>query len=245
MNDQYAMSYDYFEEEEEWYPVYSPKFPIDCVVAVQSDHQLDEQGFPGLNTKGWHGRVEDTLTNGSKTVCSINLDSPTIASLPEAFLKMLCEESPLPSFEFLIDELQVTAPRDTVEEAVAAQRALYHRYFWGDIEKDQQATRIHRIMMKNPSGSDLENWLDFFQNEVQYPLPAVAAGLVFTQLPHGTPVEVVGIEGLDEEECFGIIASVRKGRAIISYPLMELGPASEHARCWPIKDYQYWADFML
>lgn len=238
------MSYEYFEDEE-WYPIYSPKLPAGSVVAVTADNQLDKQGFPGLSTKGWHGRVDEALTDGNRVIYSIELDSPTIASLPEAFLKMLCEESPLPCFEFLAEELQTASPRDTIEEATASQRAVYHRYFWGDIEKDQQATRIHRIMMKNPSSSDLENWLDFFQNEVQYPLPAVAAGLIFTQLPHGTPVEVVGIEGLDEEDCYGIIASVKKGRAIISYPLMELGPASEEAQCWPIKDYQYWADFML
>lgn len=238
------MSYDYFEEEE-WYAVRSPKFPVGSVVMVTADNELDEQSFPGLSTQGWYGRVEEALTDGRTTVYAIQLDSTTIASLPDGFLKTLCEESPLPAFEFLAGELQTAEPRDTEAEATAAQRAAYHRYFWGDIEKDQQAIRIHRIMMKQPSASDLENWLDYFQNEVEFPLPAMAAGLIFTQLPHGTPVEVVGIEETKEDEGYGLIASVKKGRAIISYPLMELGPANEEARCWPIKDYQYWADFML
>lgn len=237
-----------FKEEAAWHPVENPKFPVASVVKVAADHQPDQRDFPEVHTRGWHGRIMEAHTDGTTVIYTLQLDSLTIDKLPAAYLKMLCEEGPLPYFEFTEDELETAESRDTAQEATIKLRATYHRYFWGNIEEDQQANRIYQIMMKRPAADDLDNWLDYFQHEVHYPLPAVAAGIIFNHLPYGTPVEVVGIEGLDQEGEFGLIASVKKGRAIISYPLMELGPDNgqeENKQSWPLKDYRYWADFML
>jgi len=236
-------------EEAEWVPVHDLRYAPGTPVQITIEHYPNEQLFPKLHTKGWQGRVEHAYTDGLNIRYVINLDSLTLQQLPEDYLKDACEEMMHPNvtrFEFGEDEIAPAQARDTEAEAITAQRSVCHRYFWGDIEADTQAARIHRILMQQPTQSDLDNWLRYFREEVQYPFPALAEGLVLQQLPRGTKVEVVGIEGIDEEG-LGLIASVKKGRAIISYPLMELAPMSEEAteENRPLRDYRYWADFLL
>ena len=71
-------------------------------------------------------------------------------------------------------------------------------------------------------------------------------GLVLQHIEPGTEVEVLGMEGIDEENDFGLVASIKKGRAILSYPLMELMPVNDKdSKAQPLLDYRYWADLML
>ncbi len=240
---------DYFwdEEEEDWAELDNPQYPIGSSVRVIAEKTLG-QGFTDISIKGWQGRVEEALTNGEENVFVVALDSITLRQLPQRFIEYTCEEEygTFSRYEFDQADLEPAEPRDTEEDAVIAQRRLFHRYFWGDIEEDEQAARIFRIMLQSPADDDIDNWVAFFNSEVEYPFPAVVEGLVLQHIEPGTEVEVLGVEGVDEENEFGLVASIKKGRAILSYPLMELMPVNDNdPKAEPLLDYRYWADLML
>ncbi|MCB0595801.1 MAG: hypothetical protein H6557_25560 [Lewinellaceae bacterium] len=235
------------DDDEEWMEVENPRFPVGSSVRVTADKGLSP-GFSDINIKGWQGRVEDALTNGQEVVYIVALDSPTLQELPERFIEYTCEEEygSFSRYEFDEEDLEPAAPRDTEEEAFTTQRQLFHRFFWGDIQDDEQAARMYRIMLASPASEDIDNWIAYFHNEVEYPFPAVVEGLALQHIEPGTEIEVLGVEGIDEEEGFGLVASIKKGRAILSYPLMELMPVNEHdPKGQPLLDYRYWADLML
>lgn len=235
------------DDDEEWMEVENPRFPVGSSVRVTADKGLSP-GFSDINIKGWQGRVEDALTNGQEVVYIVALDSPTLQELPERFIEYTCEEEygSFSRYEFDEEDLEPAVPRDTEEEAFTTQRQLFHRFFWGDIQDDEQAARMYRIMLASPASEDIDNWIAYFHNEVEYPFPAVVEGLALQHIEPGTEIEVLGVEGIDEEEGFGLVASIKKGRAILSYPLMELMPVNEHdPKGQPLLDYRYWADLML
>ncbi len=236
-----------WEEEEYWSAVENPRFPAGSSVEVTASLHPDRK-FPALHTLGWQGRVLEAYTDGETIFYLVELDSPTLQGLPASYVQYACEEEygSFTRFEFEEEALKACVPRDTEQEVLTLQRRLFHQYFWGDPEQDDQAARILAIMMKEPAADDLTNWMDYFQYEVQFPFRAQVEGLVLQHIEPGTEVEVVGMEGIDEEEEFGLIASVKKGRAILSYPLMELMPLRESdPKAQPLLDYRYWADLML
>lgn len=235
------------EEEEEWVELKNPRHLIGSSVQTVADQTLG-QGFSDVRIKGWQGRVEEALTNGQENVYVVALDSITLRQLPERFIQYTCEEEygSFSRFEFYEADLAPAEPRDTIEDAVITQRQLFHRYFWGDIKEDEQAARIFDIMLQAPAEEDIDNWLAYFNSEVEYPFSAVVEGLVLQHIEPGTEVEVLGVEGVDEENEFGLVASIKKGRAILSYPLMELMPVNDNdPKAEPLLDYRYWADLML
>lgn len=242
----------FFDEDEEedwedWMPVENPRFPPGSSVKALAG-QIDGPGNSVISVTGWQGRVEEALTNGEEILYVVALDSLTLKELPESFIEYTCEEEygNFSRYEFVEEDLEPAEPRDSEEEAVIAQRELFHRYFWGDIDEDEQAARLYEIMMKAPAEDDISNWISFFQDEAAFPFPAVVEGLILQHIEPGTEVEVLGIEGVDEEEGFGLVASIKKGRAILSYPLMELMPVNDRdPKSWPLLDYRYWADLML
>lgn len=248
-SEDFGPDYDpYFDDDdEEWVEAANPRFPIGSSVGVVADKNLG-QGFTDISIRGWQGRVEEALTNGQDVVYVVALDSLTLRQLPERFIKYTCEEEygTFSRYEFDEQDLEAAQPRDAAEDALMAQRRLFHRYFWGDIDEDEQAARIFGIMLQSPSSEDIDNWLAYFNAEVEYPFPAVVEGLVLRHIESGTEVEVLGVEGIDEQEGFGLIASIKKGRAILSYPLMELMPVNDRdPKAEPLLDYRYWADLML
>ncbi len=233
--------------EEDWKPLEHPRFEPGTMVKV-TEPVIPNASYPDITAEGWHGWVEHALTDGSQNEYVINLDSQTLQSLPAQFIKTSCEAFMTPEatrFQFGEEKLQAVPPREQPEDTRAAQRDICHRYFWGDVEQDNQAARIHRILMRNPAGTDLDNWMDYFAEEVQFPFRARVEGMVLQQIAQGTEVEVVAIEGVDQNG-FGLVASIKKGRAILSFPLMELLPAEEEQEeAKALQDYRYWADFML
>ncbi|MCB9299498.1 MAG: hypothetical protein H6566_02550 [Lewinellaceae bacterium] len=234
-------------EDENWAPAENPRFPIGSSVAVITSAK-PFKGFSKLDIQGWQGRVVDAYTNGTVIAYEVVLDSVTLQGLPEKFIRRACEEDYGSFFRYEFEEtdLRPAEARDTEAEALASQRRLFHRYFWGEISQDAQAARVFEIMMKEPAAEDIDNWINYFRKEVEFPFNAQVEGLILRKIEPGTVVEVLGIEGLDEEEDFGLIASIRKGRAILSFPLMELMPVNDKdPKAQALLDYRLWADLML
>ncbi len=236
-----------WEDEEDWEEVENPRYPVGSSVEVIRS-ETPFRGFPKLNIQGWQGRVEHVYTNGELVVYEVSLDSVSLRALPEKFIKKSCEEEygNFFLFEFEEEGLRPAVARDTEDEAISTNRRLFHRYFWGNVDEDKQAARVFGIMMRQPAADDIDNWLAYFRDEVEFPFDAQVEGLILRQIEPGTAVEVLGIEGADEEEGFGLVASIRKGRAILSYPLMELMPVNDKdPKAQPLLDYRFWADLMI
>ncbi len=234
---------------QQWRPAQQPQFKVGSWVSVQIDQSPEPRAFPDLSMKGWTGWVTEALTDGQSEVYCISLDGTTLSRLPKRYLRSIIEafESFPFDFEFSPAALQACPATDSPDGAYTTQRKVFHTYFWGNIEQDAQAARMHAILTRDLTVPDLENWLYFFQQNVNFPFRAKVEGLCFGDIPAGTVVEVVGIEGIKQEECdLGLIATLRKGKAILSYPLKELLPEQEeNASQQPLGDYRYWADFSL
>lgn len=232
-----------------WQEIRNPKYEIGTLVTVTKNLDPQSQIFPELSVKGWRGRVEEAFTDGKRRLYMISLDSVTLKKLPPEFLREIVEEGERDNpFLFEVPEtyLKKAVASDTEEEALQFQRLTYHTYFWGDIKKDAQAARMFKILTRDPLNDDIGNWLYYFENEVQYPIDAEVEGLLLEEIAPGTKVKVLGIEGLSNSLERGLIGSIQKGRAILSYPLMELLPLEEEDSAQqPLSDYRYWADFSL
>jgi predicted nuclease with TOPRIM domain len=239
--------YEMMEDDYELEIHENPRFPLGSSVKVIADHLLENDPF-GINLKGLQGRLTEAFHFQESTLYTLQLDSISLRSLPEAFVRKCCEDEygSFTNYEMLEDILEPAEPRDTPEEATTAHRHLFHYHFWGDVESNDAAARIYRIMMKSPARTDIDNWLDYFAKQVQFPFDAQVEGLIFQNIEPGTRVEVLGIEGNDPEDEFGLIASIRKGRAILSYPLCELMPLfHDDPKGQALNDYRLWADFMI
>lgn len=232
-----------------WKEIASPKFKTGSLVAITAPLDLQSQAFPELTTKGWRGRVEEAITDGKSCYYIISLDSITLKQLPPRYLQEMVEAGERDN-PFLLEvpeqALKAVAPKDTEAEALEFQKLTYHTYFWGNIKKDAQAKRMFQILTRDPADDDLGNWLHYFQHQVTFPISAEVEGLLLDEIQPGTEVEILGIEGLGADEQMGLIGSIQKGRAILSYPLMELQPLNENDPAQqPLSDYRYWADFSL
>jgi hypothetical protein len=239
--------YDMMEDDYELEPNENPRFPLGSSVKIIADRLLEDDPF-GINLKGLQGRLTEAFHFQESTLYTIQLDSVSLRSLPEAFVRKCCEDEygSFTFFEVEEETLEPATPRDTPEEATATHRHLFHYHFWGDVETNDAAARIYRIMMKSPTLTDTDNWLDYFAKEVQFPFDAQVEGLTFQNIEPGTRVEVLGIEGNDPEDEFGLIASIRKGRAILSYPLCELMPLfHDDPKGQALNDYRLWADLLI
>lgn len=238
-----------FAVNPKWKAIANPKFRVGSLVTIAKDLNPQSRLFPKITAKGWQGRVEEALTDGSEHFFIISLDSITLKELPPKYLKEIVEEGDRDNpflFEVPEEALEAAAPKDTQAEALQLQRLIYHTHFWGNIKKDAQARRMFQILTRDPSEDDLGNWLYYFQHEVELPIPAEVEGLLLEEIPPGTAVKILGVEGQDSKHCRGLIGSVQKGRVILSYPLMELLPLNEGAPVQqPLSDYRYWADFSL
>ncbi len=129
-------------EWEDWMPADNPRFPPGSSVIVVAERNLG-QGFSDINVKGWQGRIEEALTNGEMLLYVVALDSITLKQLPESYIQYSCEEEygSFYRYEFEEEGLAPAQPRDSEEEAAATQRELFHRFFWGGIQEDEQAAR--------------------------------------------------------------------------------------------------------
>lgn len=238
-----------FSVDPKWQEITNPKFKAGSLVTITKDLDPQSRTFPELTAKGWRGRVEEALTDGQNNFFSISLDSITLEKLPPKYLQEIVEEGERENpflFEIPEENLKTATPEDTEEEALKLQRLTYHTYFWGNIKKDAQARRMFKILTRDPSNDDLGNWLYHFQHEIDYPIPAEVEGLLLEEIAPGTEVKVLGVEGVDSNLQRGVIGFIQKGRAILSYPLMELLPLDEDAPIQqPLSDYRYWADFSL
>ena len=235
------------DDDDLWDEVEDPLFPLGSTVQITADF-WPSKDFPELNLNGLQGRVEAAFTDGETTFYNVELDSPSMLNLPEHYIRALCEDQygNFSDYELEEDQLKAAKAQDTEDEATATMRGLFHQYFWGDIKDNAAAVRIFDIMMRAPAADDLDNWAAYFAQEVQFPFDAQVEGLIFHNIEPGTRVEVLGIEGKDPEDSFGLIASIRKGRAILSHPLCELMPLyDEDPKAQPLADYRLWADLML
>ena len=114
-----------------------------------------------------------------------------------------------------------------IEEGLLCQDCGAHMVWGGDNEY------VLRI-------TDREEWIELFKDILQFPFDAeVCEPQDVSFISMGDKVKVHGIEM--EDDLYGVIVSIRKGRRKYSFPLVDLEPlnASKEIRnlC---NAYQYW-----
>lgn len=90
------------------------------------------------------------------------------------------------------------------------------------------------------SNIDVEEWLDLFEETLEFPFKAkVCEYQERGPLQEGDEVIVRGLEV--EDDLYGVIVNLKKGRKKYSFPLVDLEPIGVHRAIKNLFDeYQYW-----
>lgn len=85
-----------------------------------------------------------------------------------------------------------------------------------------------------------ERWFDLFEQALEFPFEAVVCEPQDVSfISHGDKVKVH--ELLDEDDLYGIIVSIRKGRKKYSFPMVDLEPINVSKNLRNLNEaYQYW-----
>jgi len=260
MEDLFDDFLEFDDDDEDWDRVVNPKFPEGSVVAITNTDWLPEVYGIGSKQqftppKDARGRVMEAYTNGEKLMYEIALDSQTLKALPVEYIQHTCREADDSFAYHLFDEkdLKASTSRDTESEALITYKQLFNRYFWGNIEKDEDARIIHDVLMTDPKESDLSNWHHYFSETVEFPFSARVEGLIgWGELLPETEVEVLTLASLErqeeeeEEEEMGLLVFVKHGSETLYFPLVELLPLDEKSDTGKaVLAYRWWADMMV
>jgi transcription elongation factor Elf1 len=88
--------------------------------------------------------------------------------------------------------------------------------------------------------TDCEEWIDLFQETLEFPFDAVVWEYQESSfIKQGDKVKVDGL--LDEDDLYGIIVSISKGRKKYSFPIVDLNPINVSRKIKNLLNaYQYW-----
>jgi hypothetical protein len=229
-----------------WKSTDEGRFKKGVAVSISSEYP-DGKAFGFTDTTAWQGRILQAYTDGKTYIYELMLDSITIQSLPIDFIKAKCinfdDSFAIHTFEE--EELSIAEARDTQEEAYHIYRQFFNRFFWGDIEQDPAARRMHRILNTIPEGTDLENWEAYFKEHVAFPFKAILEGVSDFSFTPDTLVEVLSLEQTDEEG-EGLMVKIKDKKQTSSAALIELLPYQEDTETGAVLlAYRHWADHML
>jgi len=87
---------------------------------------------------------------------------------------------------------------------------------------------------------DCEKWIDLFREALEFPFDAVVCEDQETSvIQEGDNVKVDGL--LDEDDLYGVIVYIKKGRKKYSFPIVDLNPINVSRKVKNLFNaYQYW-----
>jgi len=88
--------------------------------------------------------------------------------------------------------------------------------------------------------TDRDEWIDLFQETLELPFDAVVCEYQeSSSIQYGDKVKVDRL--LDEDDLYGVIVSIRKGRKKYSFPIVDLNPNNVSGKIKNLFNaYQYW-----
>ena len=235
--------------EEQWSPIAEKelKFPVESIVAITQKNWLPLHDFKAPEDA--RGRVKGGFKNAhtGENFYEVELDSITLQQLPIKYIQYICEDGEETFAYHLIsgEALKKSVARDTQLAAHRTHKELFNRYFWGDIQKDEDAKNIYNILMAKPDARDIDNWHQHFKQSAFFPFDAIIEGIAHSELPSNAPVQVLGIADLSTEEESELMAIIEIDNLQISYPLIDLLPKDENSKAGKAQLlYRDWADLL-
>ena len=233
--------YEMSNQGQVWHSTDDGRFKKGATVKISSDYP-DGRAFGFSDTSGWQGRILQAYTDGENYIYELMLDSITINSLPIEFIEAKCVnfDDSFAIHTFEEEDLTLVDARDNQEEAYRIYKQFFNQFFWGDIEQDPDAKRMHQILNTLPNATDLENWEAYLKNHISFPFKAILVGF-----SGDTLVEVLGL-GETDEEGEGLMVNIKDQTQTSSVALIELQPHQEDTETGKVLlAYRYWADHML
>ncbi len=224
------------EEEEDVFE--NAKFPLSSSVKIIGDYKNPH--LERLNMNGWVGRIVDAYSEDG-IVYEVELDSISMKKLPDSIIAVLVEEGQdFQNYHVKESDLEKAEERDLSQQTFALYRELFHQHNWSYLPS-ADAQRMKKILLQEPEVTDIQNWTNYFQNNLSFPFE--------TQFQEETSneeliVTVTGIAGTHEDH--GIIMTLEGNSRYPSYPLSEMEVIDENSKNYSIvEDYLEWADQSL
>lgn len=199
--------------------------------------------YEGLCLENYQGLVTDfgEDEDGNQTIC-IEWDSTSLKSLPEYYISESIQDGLAYQLMYLYaDEIEHAEPRNTEEEGMALQDALYEKYKWAGFEG---ADKIVIEVIENIDPEDdmllFNTWKTYLEKNLVLPLSTkIAKYQPKGKLKQGDLMKVLEIVFVDEKH--GIIVEAKKGNNRYSIPLCDLEVTdSKNISSKPLHAYTMW-----
>jgi len=214
------------------------KYEIDQSVVIRK--AIGHPVLKKVKLKNFVGRVLDIEYNErEQLVYIVSLDSLSLKKLPKVLLDTATEFGfDFQDIEVFEKDIAPCAPRDTIDDTIAAYRKIFHQYNWTYLEATQ-IKRLQKILLADPTVNDDENWKMHLLNEVTYPFNALIRGHL--EMSRDTKITVTGVAGDNYE--VGIIMHVKAGKQRGQYPLFDLYTKNKKSPAYYLlEDYFAWQD---
>jgi hypothetical protein len=196
-----------------------------------------------LSIAGWQGRVSD-ISDGEndEVLVDIKLDSITLRSLPEGYIRQSEEEGlDWATMVLLIDEVEPAQPRDTEKDVQLAIDEFSSLYRWSYL--GEEGVRIGNVL-KGIDPSDMylcmKAWSKHLKKALVFPFDAEIAECDDRgPLEVGDRIRVHSIAIVDD--LYGVIVDVRLGRFKYAHPLCDLEVLDKKSSNYQnVQDYAVW-----
>ena len=196
----------------------------------------------GDDISGWQGRVIEIEPGQAGTLVLIAWDSRTLAEMPAEMIETSEDEGlEWAEMYLLVDEVEPTEARDTLEEREEMLEQLESQYAWSFL--GEQGRRIRSVLAEVDPVDDraaLEAWEAFLSKRLKFPFEAEVA-----EYQEGGPykigdrLQVVGLAGIDEWH--GVLAEVGGKKRRGEFPLYDLDAVkTRSANYRHLDDYAVW-----
>ena len=184
----------------------------------------------------WQGRVFDI---DADDVIGIRWDSVTLKQLPLAYITK-SEDEGLDWTEMYLrhDEIEPASPRDSKEEADATADQMVSKFQW--LGSDDEDRRIYQVIAD--AEDEIEAWHRHLTDVLAFPFEAeVGEPQDCGPLRSGDKVRVHRISDFDDDDLYGLLVDVIRGRERFVFPLGDLTVLDKRsANFIPVQDYCVW-----
>ena len=184
----------------------------------------------------WQGRVFDM---DDDNVIGIRWDSITLKQLPLEYITK-SEKEGLGWTEMYLapNEIEPASPRDTKEYADETADEMESKFQWlGDDDEDR---RIFQVIAD--AEDEIKAWRGHLTDVLTFPFEAeVSEPQDDGPLRTGDKVRVHSISDLDDDDLYGLLVDVTRGRERFVLPLGDLTVLDKtSANFLPVQDYCVW-----
>lgn len=189
---------------------------------------------------GWQGRITDVYEEeGSERIVCIQWDKQTLLEMPKKFIR----ESIKDGYEYTEmnlgeNEVELTHPRDTVQDRTEVAEALEEENYWVDF--GEQGERIKKILDACPYDDFdiMTHWFEYLETNLDLPVRMKYVGNSNQSLSNGAEILLNGF--IDADDMYGVIGSAIYGRQRVQVLLCDVEVLEKSKKTEALEDYIVW-----